>query len=381
MPGELLSGRCDPRFAAVRAEFLRNFAERGELGAAVCVYHEGQPVVDLWGGYRDVKSRDPWREDTIVSLMSIGKSMAALSVLMLVDRGRIELEAPVAKYWPEFAQNGKSAISVRQMLGGLAGVIYTDSAAPGALYRWDDMIAAIEQQAPEWPPGSRGAYHSTTYGFMAGELVRRVDGRAFDRFFAEEVANPLGADYRFGIPITDFDRIADVIPNAESATVSQIADVDSKLGRAWRIRPAGPAFFYNEQGFRTAVIPSGNGHGNARAIARIYSVLANFGEIDGIHLLHPPLVEMCREVQWDGDCGLTGRDYKYGLGFFLNRPPLTPMGPNPRAFGHPGLGGALAFADPENRIAFGYCPTALCAGEGVGERCDALVRAAFNALG
>lgn len=380
MNSDRISGRCDARFEAVRQEFRRNFLSRGEIGAAVCVYHATRPVVDLWGGYRDPKIGDPWREDTIISLMSIGKSMAALCVLMLVDRKLVSLEDPVARYWPGFGQNGKSTITIRQMLAGHAGLIFTDAATPGALFRWEEMIDAIERQAPEWVPGTRGAYHSTTYGFMAGELVHRVDGRRFERFFEEDVAGPLHADYRFGVPQDEFHRIADVIPNPDSSTVSQIADAASKLGRAWRIRPEGPAFFYNNRDFRTSVIPSGNGHGNARAVARIYAALANFGTLDGVRLLHPDLVRKAREVQWDGDCGLTGRDYRYGLGFFLNKPPLTPLGPNPLAFGHPGLGGAIALADPENLISFAYSPSALCAGEGVGERCESLIRATFASI-
>jgi CubicO group peptidase (beta-lactamase class C family) len=373
-----VSGSCDARFARVREEFERNFSERGEIGAAVCVYHRGLAVVDLWGGFRNAAKTEPWVRDTLVCMMSIGKSMAALCTLMLVDRGRLNLDRPVADYWPEFAQAGKSRITVKQLLGGLAGLIYTDSAPHGAILHWDEMVHAIERQAPEWPPGSRGAYHSTTYGFLTGELIRRVDGRPFAQFFREEVTAPLNVEYWFGLTEREEQRIAEIIPNPASATVSLIAQPDTNIGRAWRVRPEEPGLLYNLKSFRRAVIPSGNGHSNAPSTARVFAVLANGGVLDGVRLLSQALIDEARTPQWDGACGLTGRDYRYGLGFFLNKPPLTPFGPNPRAFGHPGLGGAVGIADPENSLAFSYSPNWLCAGEGIGDRSEALIRAAFE---
>ncbi len=262
----------------------------------------------------------------------------------------------------------------------MAGLIYTDTAPRGAILQWDEMVHAIERQAPEWPPGTRGAYHSTTYGFLTGELVRRVDGRPFAQFFREEVTLPLGVEYRFGLSEDDEGRIAEIIPNPASSTVSLIEQPDTSIGRAWRVRPEEPGLLYNLPSFRRAVIPSGNGHSHARGTARIFALLANGGGLDGVRLLSPELIEQARTPQWDSACGLTGRPYRYGLGFFLNKPPLTPFGPNPRAFGHPGLGGAVGIADPENALAFSYSPNWLCAGEGVGERSEALIRAAFESV-
>jgi CubicO group peptidase (beta-lactamase class C family) len=192
------------------------------------------------------------------------------------------------------------------------------------------------------------------------------------------VATPLKVEYWFGLTEREEQRVADIIPNPNSATVSLIAQPDTSIGRAWRVRPDEPGLLYNLKSFRRAVIPSGNGHSNARSTARIFAVLANGGELDGVHLLSPRLIEEARTPQWDGACGLTGRDYRYGLGFFLNKPPLTPFGPNPHAFGHPGLGGAVGIADPENSLAFSYSPNWLCAGEGIGDRSEALIRAAFE---
>jgi CubicO group peptidase (beta-lactamase class C family) len=375
-----ISGVCEPQFRRVEEAFAANFAARGEIGAAVCVYHRGRAVVDLWGGFRDAARTAPWEKDTLVCMMSIGKSMAALSVLVLVQRGRLSLDDTVATHWPEFAQAGKSQITVRQLLGGQAALIYTDSAPRGAILHWDEMVHAIERQAPEWPPGTRGAYHSTTYGFFTGELVRRVDGRPFLQFFREEVTSPLQVEYRFGLSAEDEKRVADIIPNSASSTVSLIEQPDSNIGRAWRVRPEEPGLLYNLPSFRRAVIPSGNGHSHARGTARIFALLANGGELDGVRLLSPELIDEARTPQWDGACGLTGRPYRYGLGFFLNKPPLTPFGPNSRAFGHPGLGGAVGISDPENALAFSYSPNWLCAGEGVGDRSEALIHAAFECV-
>ena len=196
--GVPISGHCDPEFESVGRAFADNFAERGESGAAVCVYRDGARLVDLWGGWADAARTRKWREDTIVCMMSVGKGMAALCLWMLIDRGRIKLDAPVATYWPEFAGGGKAAITVEQLITGKAGLLYADHAADGAGYDWEAMIRAYEKQEPEWEPGTKHGYHSASAGYLFGELVRRVDGRPIDIFLVEEVTGPLGADYGYG---------------------------------------------------------------------------------------------------------------------------------------------------------------------------------------
>lgn len=372
-----IDGMCDPAFSHVREVFAENFRSRGELGAAVCVYREGHKVVDLWGGIADPETATPWSEDTLTCMMSVGKSMAALAVLMLVDRGRIELEAPVANYWPEFAQNGKERISVRTLMSGLAALIYADAAPDGSAYDWDVICRALAAQPPEWEPGTQGAYHSFTGGYLLGELVRRVDGRMIDVFFREEIARPLDVDYGFGVAVADLPRVARTVPNRGSTTLNQSQDLDTKMGRAWRPWPQSPCPF-NGSDFRRAVMPSSNGHGNARAVARVYALLERGGMLDGVRLISPALVEEIRKESWRGTCGMTDRPFRYGLGFFLNYPPLLPFGANPRAFGHPGAGGAIGIADPEAGLAMSYSPNLMCAGAGVGERCEALVEAVLG---
>lgn len=369
----LIHGSFDPAFRAVRDAFRENFASRGEIGAAVAIYADGRKVLDLWAGVADPETQAPWERDSIVCMMSVGKAMAALCVYRLIERDEIDLDLPVARYWPEFARAGKAAITVRQLLAGQAGLIYTDHAPDGAGLDWATMTDALSRQEPEWQPGTRGAYHSATAGFLFGELVRRVDGRSLDRFFAEEIAEPLNISYKFGLDDTDMARVARILPNPQSVTLTQIADPMSKLGRAWRIMPDRKDFL-NAEDFRRGLFPSANGHGNARAVARIYGALANGGEIDGYHLVSPAMIEIMRDLAWDDICGMTDRPFRYGHGFFLSND-LAPFGGNPRAFGHPGAGGAIGFADPEAGIAFSYSPNFMCAGAGVGDRCEALIDA------
>lgn len=371
-----IHGRCDPAFAAVGEVFAENFRSRDEVGGAVCVYREGEVVVDLWGGWADEARTRPWQADTIVCMMSVGKGMAALCLWMLVDRGLIDLDAPVADYWPGFAGAGKGAITVRTVLTGKAGLLYTDHAPDGAGYDWDVMIRALELQAPEWEPGTDHGYHSATAGYLLGEIVRRVDGRPLDVFLREEVCLPLGADYGYGAAWADPARVADMLPNKDSHTFVQSRDPTTKMGRAWRTRPDSEAH-YNDPLMRSGLMPSTNGHGNARAVATIYAALAGGGTLGDVRLVSPAIIDRMREESWFGTCAMTDRVFRYGHGFFLNEPNMSPMGANPRAFGHPGAGGALGFADPENRIAFSYSPTRMCAGAGLGDRCAALSAAVF----
>jgi CubicO group peptidase (beta-lactamase class C family) len=371
-----MAGSCDPQFAAVREAFRANFAERGESGAAVCVFKDGKKVVDLWGGWADAARTRLWRKDTIVCMMSVGKGMAALCVWMLIDRGQIDIDRPVAAYWPGFAGGGKGEISVRTLLSGKAGLLYADHAPDGAGYDWEVMIEAYERQEPEWAPGTKHGYHSASAGYLFGELVRRVDGRPINQFFDEEVARPLKADYGYGTRGADSSRVADIIPNPESHTFVQTRDRSTKLGRAWRIRPDSEDH-YNDERMRTGLMPSTNGHGNARAVARIYAALSCGGTLDGFRLMTPETIDRLREESWFGLCEMTDRAFRYAHGFFLNEPIMSPMGTNPRSFGHPGAGGSLGFADPENRLAFSYSPALMCAGGGLGERCAALVAAVY----
>ncbi|MCM3749795.1 beta-lactamase family protein [Paenibacillus pasadenensis] len=368
-------GHCSIRFRRLRDVFIANFQERGEVGAALCVYQGGEKAVDLWGGVARPADDAAWQANTLVCMFSVGKSLAVLCTLMLADRGVIGLDAPVARYWPEFARCGKSAITVRMLLGGLSGVLYADAAPDGAGLDWDVMIKAFERQVPAWVPGKGHAYHSMSLGYLLAELVYRADGRTFNRFLADEVTGPLGAEFAFGLNDEQISRCADIISNPANVSLSEMSNPNTPLGRAWRITPQLEGGVNNAE-FRRGFLPSSNGHGTARAVAKIYAALS--GQHIGKRLLSPQMIHLARQQMWNGIDAMTGNHYRYGLGFFLQGCPLVPLGPNNSTFGHPGLSGALAFADPLERLSFCYSPNFMAGGAGVGDRCEALVDALYR---
>jgi len=377
-----IEGTCDPRFARVREAFAENFRRDGELGAAVAVTLHGRPVVDLWGGWRDAARTRPWQADTIVCMMSVAKAVSALALHMLVDRGRVDLDAPVASYWPEFAQAGKARVTVRQALSHLAGVPVADAAPPGAIYDAGAMEAALAAQAPLWEPGTVPCYHSATLGFICGAIVRRVTGRSLGAFVREEISAPLGLDYQIGLRPEEAARCADMIRAkgslldlAQSSGKDQSGSKTDLLSRAWKQLP--PEEDYNSPAWRAAEIPSANGHGNARAVARLCGALACGGTLDGVRLIGADALARATEEQWRGQSMASGLTFRVGMGFFLNCPPDRPMGPNARAFGHSGAGGAQAIADPVSGIGFAYSPNRMHAGIDIGPRAQRLIEAAF----
>jgi CubicO group peptidase (beta-lactamase class C family) len=380
-----IHGTCDARFARVRDLFTEQLANPDELGAAVAVTFEGRPVVDLWAGHADLERTRAWRQDTIVNLFSTTKGMAAICAHRLVDQGKLDLDAPVARYWPEFAQADKGAIPVRWLLdhsAGLAAVI--DPLPPTALYEWDVMARALAAQAPLWDPGREHGYHAVTYGYLVGELVRRITGQSVGRYFRDEIAGPLGAELWIGTP-PDFDaRTADLLmegpkPGEQNMFAEIIAKAKPYALKAF-MNPI-PTGGFNSRVWRGAEIPAANGTGNARALARIYGALACGGTLDGVGVLSPEAIDRARTEQRSGpDNVIPILDTKFGLGFQIGTA-AEPIGPNPRAFGHSGMGGSLGFADPEARVGFGYAMNRMESGLFlIGPRATALMNAVFASL-
>ena len=373
----VLNGHCDPAFEAVREAFLRNFEEDGELGAAVAVTHRGRLVVDLWGGWCDPARTRPWQADTLVCMMSVGKAVSALAIHMLADRGLIDVDDPIAKYWPEFAQNGKADIPVRWGLSHLAGIPVADKAPPGSIYDAEVMADAVAAQAPLWPPGTVKCYHSATMGYLCDALVRRVDGRSIGTFVREEIAGPLGLDYHIGVPEADLGRCADMVRSKGNLLdLAQTGAKNDLLSRIWKQLPPGED--YNSVAWRRAEIPSANGHGNARAIARLFGVLACGGSADATTLLSRRALDRALAEQWRGVSISSGLNFRLGLGFFLNNPPDRPMGTSSRAFGHSGAGGAQAIGDPDAGIGFAYSPNLMHGGLDIGVRALRLIEATLG---
>lgn len=361
-----IGGTCTPEYSAVRAAFERNFSERGEVGAAVCVYKDGKKVVDLWGGHKDLARTQPWEKDTIVIMNSVAKSMCALCVHVLIDRGLIDFDAPVATYWPEFAQAGKDKVLIRHVLSHTCGVIFCDIATPGSIYRWDEQIHAIEKQAPAWEPGTNGAYNAENIGFILGEIVRRVTGRTIGTFLREEVSDKLGADYHIGLTPEEMMRVTDMHQNPKNRFFEVAADTSTPLGRACRCAPLG--YFQNDREIRELEVPSFGGHGNARAMARVYAMLAGDGEIDDVRLLSRQAVVRLSTLVWDHHCVMTKGRMRMGYGFMQNETETVPMGRNINAFGHTGTGGAFAWADRESNMSYCYVTNFQREGPGIGAR-------------
>jgi CubicO group peptidase (beta-lactamase class C family) len=383
-PEGSVHGDCAPRFAAVRERFAHSFGPDGEMGAALAVYLDGEPVVDLWGGYKDAAGTRPWGRDTLVHVASTTKGMTTLCLHRLVQDGRLDLEAPVSRYWPEFAQAGKQTVPVHMLLSHRAGLPAVRAPLPGdAKYDWERMTRALAAETPWWEPGTKHGYHAMTFGWLVGEVLRRIDGRSVGAFFREEVAGPLGIDFHIGLDPADDARCAEVIPVSQSSPKNPLYEIstqgDSLPARVFTNPPSLPDEF-NAPAWRRAEIPAGNGHGTARAVAKVYGALARGGEIDGVHVLSAQAIERAtREQAFGPDAVLLGYPMRYGLGFFLTHRHV-PFGPNPRAFGHPGMGGSLGFADPDARLGFGYVMNRSQSGVAGDARGFALVAAVYDCL-
>ncbi|ATW47050.1 EstA family serine hydrolase [Streptomyces peucetius subsp. caesius ATCC 27952] len=355
-----IEGRCDERFSAVRAAFENNFHERGELGAAVTVLVGGEKVVDLWGGWADGGRTRPWQRDTLVNVWSTTKGPTALCAHVLADRGLLDLDAPVADYWPEFAAAGKKAVLVRHLLShraGLAGLREPHSL--DELYDWELTCARLAATEPWWEPGTRSGYHAITYGHLVGEVVRRVSGQLPGEFLRQEITGPLGIDFTIGLPEAEAGRVAELVHPSTPQSSEQAAAFArlEPVALAALVNPVTGAAAANSAAWRAAEIPAANGHGTARAVAALYGVLAGRGQLDGHRVLTEQAVERLREGQ--GACrdlvlgAGFAHDTEVGLGLWLSGRNGS-YGPNPKAVGHDGFGGSCGLADPEAGIAMGY---------------------------
>ncbi|MFI0895627.1 serine hydrolase domain-containing protein [Streptomyces sp. NPDC020983] len=362
-----IHGEAAARFSGVRAAFAENFTERGDTGAALCVYVDGEPVVDLWGGLADPAADRAWERDTLQLVYSATKGAVATAAHMLAERGALDLDAPVADYWPEFAANGKGRIPVRWLLSHRAGLVTLDEPLPLAdALAWTPMAEALAAQKPQWTPGTAHGYHGRTFGWLVGEVVRRVSGRTPGRFFAEEIAAPLGGlDFFIGLPPAERARVSvmsypepqvdlaslppESLPAEIRDAVALWKDPQSLANRAYAVTDPAAVDFGSPE-VQAAEIPSSNGIGTARALARMYAAL--IGEVDGVRLLSPETVAAATVEQSAGPDLVMGLPSRFGSGFML--PTLLSPLTGPAAFGHAGRGGSLAFADPGRRLAFGY---------------------------
>jgi len=362
-------GTCDKRFDAVRVALAESLDD-ADVGASAAVFVDGEPVADLWGGYKDAKRTEPWEQDTITNVWSTTKTMVALSALILADRGDLDLDAPVARYWPEFAAAGKEQVLVRHLLSHTAGLPEFDPpVAVADLYDWQGATTRLARQAPRWEPGTLAGYHSVTQGFLVGEVVRRITGQSLAAFFAEHIAKPLGADFHLTMPAGAGldERFAPVLAPPDAPDGDLVAAPPGDQGAA----TGGAAIRVsdgNSVAWRRAEILSGSGYGNARSVAAVQSVLACGGEARGIRLLSPEGCERAREEQYRGVDQILGRSVRYGLGYGIFDP----------ACGWGGWGGSMVMVDLDARMAVAYVMNQMLPSDyrGLG-----IVLAAYDGLG
>ena len=333
-----IRGTCDERFREVRDTFAASLAQ-DDVGASVAVYVDGEPVVDLWGGHVDAVRTTPWERDTIVNVWSTTKTMVALCALILADRGALDLDAPVAEYWPEFGAAGKGGVRLRHVLGYTAGLpTWAEPITVPELFDWEDATARLAAQPARWEPGTVGCYHPLTQGFLIGEVIRRVTGRGVGAFFAEEVAGPLGADFHIGLPVEHDHRVAPVIPPPGTSAGAAPGLPGQEPN------PVIVAEDANSPAWRRAEIPSAGGHGNARSVGLVQSVLASGGAVGGVRLLSEAGCLRVLEEQFRGVDHYLDVPIRYGMGYRVEG----------RTCSWGGWGGSVVVADLDTRMTVAY---------------------------
>lgn len=380
-----LYGQYDEKYSAVVEAFVENFKLEDEVGAAVSIMLNGELVVDLWGGWQDSQMLHEWNASTLVCMMSVAKGITAICFNMLIDRGLVDPNAPVIDYWPEFGQNGKEKTLVRHFLDHTAAipVLTTNPLWPGAMFDREAMIKALEEQEPLWEIGTKAAYHVHHQGFLLGEIMRRVTGNTIGPFLRDEVCQPLKAEYFIGgMSEADQSLCAEVMPNMNARLFAAKDNEDVTLrALAFKQNPDEPwAVTMNKPLWRTTEVASGSGHGNARGVARIYGALGNGGDLDGVHIMSNDQIEAMIVEQHNQTESLQERPYHQALGVLLNTPEAVYMGPNPRSFGHHGIGGSIGFCDPDAGIGFSYACNKMHAVGTNGPRAARLIDALYACL-
>ncbi|MBA3027765.1 MAG: beta-lactamase family protein [Desulfobacteraceae bacterium] len=354
-----IKGTVESGFEKVKEAFAANW-QGCEVGAACSVVHKGKKVVDLWGGWLDTDFKNPWQENTLVNVYSTTKGMGSLAMAILADEGKLDYTAKVVDYWPEFGANGKENVTVAQLLSHQAGLCgITQKLTIEDLYDWEKMVRLLAEQKPLWEPGKGCGYHAVTWGYFPGKLTRRITGKSLGTYFREKVAVPLKADFFIGLPDSEMSRTSYMIGANRARIPIRPVDPPPKMPDLYPIALLNPDIRpfkdASSTAWRKAEIAAANGQANARGIARIYGMLANGGEIDGIRILRSKGIEaaLIEEVNGSEPNLVTGRNMRFARGFSLNSDEGL-YGKNPNAFGHAGAGGSLGFADSSANIGFGY---------------------------
>ena len=376
-----VQGTCDPRFEAMRGVLSANIDSGADVGASAAVMLDGELVVDLWGGWVDEAHSAPWQSDTITNVWSSTKTQMALCALMLVDRGLLDVDAPVATYWPEFAANGKEGVLVRHLMSHTSGVSgWNQPITVDDIYDWEASTAKLAGQAPWWEPGTASGYHALNQGHLVGEVIRRITGKKLGEFFRDEVAAPLGVDFHIGLPTSEFGRVSNVIPPPPlpidfSQLDPEMVAVKTFTGPA----PGAEASWTPE--WRQADIGAANGHGNARSIAIAQSAISNGGVVNGTSLLGQDAIDRIFEVQADGVDLVLMVPVRFGIGYGLANDTMPFIPKDRRVCAWGGWGGSVVLNDLDNRMTVTYVMNRMEGGLVGDERGSALVMAAFDAVG
>ncbi len=351
MNDALVQGYTHDRFAAARDVLGQNLASGADIGASFCATREGETVVDIWGGFADEARTRAWKQDTIVNVYSTTKTMTALTALLIADRGELDFDAPVARYWPEFAANGKEHIKVSHLMSHSAGLSgWKETICGEDLYDWDKVTSLLAAQAPYWEAGTAPGYHAVTQGYLVGEVIRRITGRTLGTVFREEIAEPLGADFHIGLPASEDARVADLIPPPPGAGISERSD--DPLPANMANNPGVDVLATRSRAWRGAEIPAAGGTGNARSVAEIQAILANGGVAKGKRFLSEAGCRKALELQIEGMDLILGVPVRFGLGFGLSGG-MVPL-PNPNSIYWGGYGGSIVIIDMDARTTFSY---------------------------
>lgn len=378
-----VQGACDDRFTGLREVFASQIASGEDLGASLALTIDGEALVDLWGGWSDQDQTVPWERDTIVNVWSTTKTMTNLCALVLADRGQLDVYEKVATYWPEFEANGKQDIEVRHLLAHTSGVsAWAQPVVMDDIFDREASTAKLAAQEPWWEPGTASGYHALNQGHLVGEVVRRVDGRTLGRFFADEVAGPLGADFHIGLDPSEFGRVSDVIPPPPIADAFDLETIDLDSPAVKTLTgPLVDASVANSAAWRQAEIGAANGHSNARAVARIQAVVANGGELDGVRLLSPETIGLIFDEQAHGVDLVLGLPLRFGIGYGLPEAETLPYLPgDPGICFWGGYGGSMIIVDTERKMTLAYMMNRMNAGIIGSPRSAALIEATYEAL-
>jgi len=379
-PAVSVHGEADARFAGLIEAFRENLATGEELGGSLCVLVDGHPVVDVWGGWSDPQRTRPWGRDTLTNVWSLSKTVSSLAALLLIDRGLVDPDAPVAAYWPAFGVAGKDAVLVRHVLTHSSGVSGWDQpVSPDDILDVDAAADRLARQAPWWPPGGASGYHLLDYGHLVHGLVRAVTGRGLGAFVAEELAGPLGADFWLGLPSDDDDRVSPVVPPPPSQLDLSALPPDSPAVRTFTGPVLGAEITWT-RAWRAAGVGGAGGQGNARSVARLNALIAGRGEIDGERMLSPGVVDRIFDAPVEGVDLVLGLPLRWGLGWGLRHPLSTSYIPEGRVAFWGGWGGSLVTADADRGVTFAYVMNRMSDGILASERGRTYLRAAYDAL-